>query len=551
MRHAHTLRSRLSTLGSNTDGAAGVLLAASLPPLMCAAAIAIDLGSLYLAERRLQGVADAAAMAATGGDIVSDGERRAFNLIQSSNIDNVSIVRLTPGVYRADRAIAVPQRFQATDHEPTAARILLEQRVPLFFAKAFVSEDQSTLRAQATAQRTEIAAYSLGSSLIDVSGGIPNAMLSQLAGTQLNLSVLDTQGLATTQIDVVGFADALKAEVGNDGETYGEIFGREVPASAVIAALAAASDDPDTSQNLGEIAMQMAERTVRLADIIDLGPYARASMNDGNSGVSVDAYSLLRSVLELSLGDSYTITFEVAVPGTIRTTVTLTGGSAMRSSPWLTITQARNYVLRTSQARMLIDVQASAGGLATINVPIFLELAEAEARMSDIDCTRDTDTNGVTLQVTPSVGTVALGQVDRAAFSDLGTEMTVVPARLLRTAAASVTGYSEIDLGGASPQPVRFSMEEIEERATKTVGTNDVFAAVASSLVENVTLQAELLGLGLNAGALSSTVGQALGLIAPALDAAIFSTTQAAGLKVGAADVRVDMARCGVPSLVA
>ena len=63
-------------------------------------------------------------------------------------------------------------------------------------------------------------------------------------------------------------------------------------------------------------------------------------------------------------------------------------------------------------------------------------------------------------------------------------------------------------------------------------------------------LRVNLLGLGLNAGALTSLVGETVGAAAPALDGVIEGLTGVLGLHLGEADARVNALRCGRTRLV-
>src|SRR3546814_15423149 len=55
-----------SSLRNDTGGGISILTAFGLTMLIGSAALAIDVGSLYLDRRKLQGIADAAALAAAG-----------------------------------------------------------------------------------------------------------------------------------------------------------------------------------------------------------------------------------------------------------------------------------------------------------------------------------------------------------------------------------------------------------------------------------------------------------------------------------------------------
>lgn len=552
----HRLQRRLASLAQDREGVATAMLAGALFMLLGIATVSIDLGSIYLAKRKLQGVADAAAMAAAQEDSLQSRRSVAEHAISESRVESVVINTLESGTYTADKSIALDARFQSGG-DASATRLELVQTVPLFFGKA-LGFPNATVRASATAARIDMAAYSLGTKLAAVSGGIPNKILSALIGTQLNLSVVDSQGLASANVDVLGFADALKLQVNAKDITYAELFDQDIAVADAIQALGKSLGNSGSDATVAALLKNIAGNAdfvnIRLADIIDLGPYGRLDYYPGKTGVEVDAYSLLRTMLELSQGDYYDINFGLDVAGLASTNVRLVGGRGMAHSPWLTVTGARDYVLRTSQARLLITAAVNTGVplLPSIKIPIYTELAEAEARLDDISCTGDEDSDGVTLAVTPAIGTLGIGEFSPGAMTDLATPITLSPATLVKVPLiAQVTGQAQIDLGGVTSQDVLFTLAEIKDHTTKTVSTHDLTQAVASSLIQQTTLQVKMLGLGLSTSSVTNIVGRTLAIAAPLLDTTIFSLTEAMGVKVGAADVRVDKVRCGVPSILA
>ncbi len=68
-------------LAHDRKGGVTILLAGALFMLAGAATVAVDLGSVYLARRQLQGIADAAALAAADG-----GRTAAEALLQQTGI---------------------------------------------------------------------------------------------------------------------------------------------------------------------------------------------------------------------------------------------------------------------------------------------------------------------------------------------------------------------------------------------------------------------------------------------------------------------------------
>jgi uncharacterized membrane protein len=549
MRKLHACFRRLRR---DERGAGAILFATSLTMLMGAAAMAVDMASIYLAKRGLQGMADAAALAAANHTATGDAQSAVAGILGAYDIPDVLVLSLKPGTYSQDGDVDFEDRFTPTEVEPNAVRIELERPLPLFFANIF-GYSSTTVAAHATAQRSDMAAYSLSTKLAALSNGIPNQMLSALAGTDLDLSIMDTQGLANANLDLLGYADALVLQTGSKGATYSELFGKDIALDEAVAAMARASGDAEVAALLRDIAAKVGGDTVRLSDIIDLGPLGRTDYHDGKSEIEIDAYSLLRALLQLSLGKQYDITLDLAAPGLTKATAQLVGGSGWERSPWLTVTSAKDYVLRTAQSRLLLEVEANTGALALakLKLPVYVELAQGEARLTDIVCDGDPSEHGVRMAVTPSVGTVAFSEINAAQMADLTSEMPLSRATFFTSPLLKVTGSAELALGGMSPQSVHFSMNEIKTRTIKTVATNDLAGAIASSLVDDVDIQVATLGFGVNASSITQLVGTTLQTIAPSIDGLFAQITQAAGIKLGAADVRVDKARCGVPMLVA
>lgn len=549
---ACTIRRLAQALRDDQSGVAATMLAFSLFFLLGAATVSVDLASVYLARRDLQGIADAAAMAAAQADVVGNRMTAAQQLVSRKGVPDVTVEALENGTYTRSKAVAYDQRFQPGGDQ-SAVRVTLVRKVPLFFAAA-LGFANGQVRAQSTATNVNMAAFSLGSRLAVLSGGIPNQILSALTGSQLNLSVMDTSGLASASVDVMGFAEALRIKAGGGALTYASVFGQSITLRDAILAMAAATSDSQAALLLNQIAGQVPYRQLVPADMIDLGAYASWDRQPTAAGVSVDAFSLLRSTLELSMGDSYDISFGTSVAGLSSVTVRITGGRGLVSSPWLTVASAQGYVLRTAQSRISVVATVGTGSplLPSVTVPVYVELAEAQSRLSGISCTGDSATDGVTLGVTPAIGQIAIASFNANDMTDFSAPLTLRPATLVSLPLiASVTGYADIALGGITEKPVLFTLDDIAARKVKTVSTTDLTAAIASSLVSQTKISATALGLSLSTTAVTQLVGKALATAAPLLDTTLFSLTDALGVKVGAADSRVDKIRCGTPQVLA
>lgn len=535
------------------SGAAAILLGVSLPPLMAVGALTLDLGSLYLAERQLQSISDAAAAAAVTGGMDGNEAEIVAAIIAESGVEGVTVVEVTNGEYTRDPELDWDQRFDETSLYPNATRVVLQQDVRLFFGSFVLKETSSQVTARATAARTDMAGFMLGTRVADLPGDLADSLLSALAGTALELTDNDVARLANVNIDVLAFAEELGPIIGMEGETFGDIFDADVPLHQAVEAMAAASDDPVLSAVLSDVASRVGSDYVLLSDLIDLGPLKNSDVNDGQSGVEVDAYSLLRSLLQAAHGDSYEVTLDTGLTGLAEVNVRLAGGFSEERSPWLTVDTMGDVTLRTSETRLLVTATTGslAGLPAPLEVPVYAELASAEATMADIVCAAGDGSEGVYVDVTPSLGTAAIAKVNLDMFDDFSASMWLEPATLIDTTLVSVDAYADMSLGGGVTEQLHFTPDDVDDRVTKTVGTTDVLEGAASSLAEDVELDVSVGGLGLGLGTYANLVGSTLGTVAPSVDVLLAQLTQLLGVKVGAADVTVDRLRCGQPTIVA
>jgi uncharacterized membrane protein len=539
---------RLRPFRRDQKGGVTILLAGSLLMLAGSATVAVDLGSIYLAKRQLQGIADAAALAA-----VSGGRPAAEQLIARSGVSGISLTSVEDGQYRPDPSVPVSDRFVAGDPAGGALRLEVRRRTPLFFGRLLVGKDGVNLNARATAARKDAAAFSIGTGLASVSDGLPNMLLSSLAGTSLNLSVMDTQGLLNAKVDLLGMADALQLRLGRQDEAFAQLFDRHIPVGDIVNAVADGVTDSQTAATLRRIGNSIPGRTVRLKDIIDLGPSGSTGDATGQPTILMDAFSMLRMILNPGPGTSVPVDLQLGVPGLSSTRLKLILGSGEARSPLLSITSDRNVVLRTAQTRIYLEssVAAALAPLASVRIPLYVELASAEARLSDINCARSAPGNGVTLLVTPSIGTVALTDVDTNALTNFSTPPNLRPATLAQALGTRVTGYANIALGGVQAQPVHFSPAEISAQQTKTVHTQDLTQGLAVSLLKQAQIDVYLLGIKVGLSPLTAPIGALLGTTAPLLDGILNNVTALLGVRLGTADVRVHEMRCGIATIVA
>ncbi|HWW27400.1 MAG TPA: hypothetical protein VNZ85_16065, partial [Caulobacter sp.] len=271
--------------------------------------------------------------------------------------------------------------------------------------------------------------------------------------------------------------------------------------------------------------------------------------------VALSAMDLAQAMLQAGAGDrQLKLDLGATVPGLADTDVWLAIGEPMNNAPYMTVTQDKTVVVRTSQARLYVDAKLAGsgllGGLAQVHLPVLVELASGEARLKEIDCGH----KAATLEVKPSIGSLKIGDVDLTALDDFKRPLTVTRTKLVKASLFAVSGKSDVALGGASWQPVSFTAAEVKAGAVKTVKTNDTLAAATALLLANLDLDvdfASLIHVGLGDAVILAALKPLLATAATPLDGVVTSLTDLLGLGVGEADVRVNGLRCGVAALVA
>ncbi|WP_426265461.1 pilus assembly protein TadG-related protein [Sphingomonas sp. PWP1-2] len=528
-----------------------VLFSGALTMLLAGAALGIDTATLFLEKRRLQGVADAAALSAAGNPATADATARS--VVGANSSYSATLTGATPGQYTAEQSIGPEQRFQPTETDSNAVKVSVESHLPTFFARAFSSQKSTSITAQATAARIDLAAFSIGSRLAGVQGGLPNALLSGLAGTQLNLSAMDYNALVSGNVEILQFSDALRTQAGVGVATFGEALATSVTLPQVVQALAASADSASSATVLQAMAARLPATKIRLSDLIDLGPLKDSVHVDPNRPVTVDAFSVVRAILEMGGTRQVASSLDLGVPGIASSRLLIAIGQRPANSPWLAVNAAHKIVVRTAQTRVLIDSRLSALaplGLGSIRLPIFVELAQAQAELSKVSCSAGRAMPTAALDVTPSAGEIAIADFDETAFPDFGRAVALKPAMIITTPLATVSAFSDTKLGGVSAQTVWFTPNDIVAHTVKSVSTGDVAQGVASSLLSHTDLRASIVGFGINASLLTAAVGTILGQAATPLDSVVDQVTALAGVRVGQADVWINGVRCGTPILV-
>ncbi|TPK31088.1 hypothetical protein FJ492_28420 [Mesorhizobium sp. B2-5-4] len=558
-----------------------VMTALSAPVALALAAVAIDEASIYTERREAQAMVDLAAITAASN--INNVNTAVVTTLTDNGMPGVvvqasgqtipaaagkTVVTVTRGRYASSTA-NVSQRFQAGVTPYNAARVTLAKIPQRYFASWLIPTP--VIDTQATASMTPQATFSVGSRLLSVNGGILNALLSGLLGGNISLSVMDYNGLISADVSVLSFISALGTQLNITAGTYSDVLASKATVGQIATAMANVPGLGNTAKVALQTIASKSTSTVKipLSGLVDLGSVGSLGLGQQPSGLGVDASAMgmLSAAAVLANGTNQAaVNLGATIPGLLSATVTIAIGEPMQSSPWLSIDDI-GTVVRTAQTR--IKVAATVGGaggnigggitLVSVNLPLHVEVAYAEAKLTDISCPTGPDSIKVTVSARPGVVEAHLADSSSSGFADFTKPESFSDTEIAKVSLLinllSVTGSAAFEMTNNAPTALTFNKADIDAKTIKTVSTQNLTQSLTTSLVSDLSLTVNLLGLPLlNLKTLLSTVRPAVvallnGVAAP-VDELVYNLLGALGVRVGQADVRVTGATCGRAVLV-
>ena len=545
-----------------------LLFAAVLPMLAVASAFAIDEISLYQERRLAQSAVDLAAIsAATDPANARDVAVQVLadhGLVDGSldvelleDVENSTWLEVRSGRYSPDASLTPPSRFTAGSGPINAVRVVFRSKGTLFFALPWSNVPDIKVAALASADPQ--VAFSVGSRLASLNGGIANTVLNNLLGSSVALDVMSYNGLANAKVELFDFLDALSQELSLSAVTYDDILSASADHGEIAAALAAVLTGADKTAAQVLAASLGGNGSVLLSKLFDLGSYADVELGTVPSGLvtRISALELLAVSAALSDGNhQVALNLTAGVPGLVGISAALAVGEPLQYS-WYAI-GPNGAIVRTAQTRLRLV--ATLGGSpvllgAAVRVPLYLELAYAEARVKSAVCPGPDQQHGsAVIDTLPGVARLTLGEVGDPAFGNFTAPPTIGAATLLRVPLVlKVSGTAAVVAGSVTPVALSFSPADILAERVKTADTTTLTQSIAASLMDNLQLKVEILGLGLGLspkGVIEAAVRTLLQPLTPVLDTTITALLDVLGLSIGEADVQVYGVRCTRPVLV-
>ncbi|MFT4954628.1 MAG: putative membrane protein [Brevundimonas sp.] len=529
------------SFAANRRGGVAIIAAAGGALLCVLAALAVDLGSIALHARKVQGAADLAALSAAR-DLAA--AQRAAEATVQANLGDGAQVRVFVGTYSPNSGLAAHMRFSAVaaGEAPDAAQVEVSHPARLFFARAILRRESIPVTRMATAalepQGAPLAAFSIGSRLARLDGGVANALLSGLAGGSVNLSVMDYEALLDADVDLLTWLDALAVELDVHAADYHTLLATEVEAGRALTVLERLLDGRSQSA-VSEIARATDGATLTIGELVGVtGGLGR------NIQATVSAMDLATAVLEVAGGERQ-VQLDLGVnAGLASTQAWLAIGERPNDAPWMTVTDRGAPIIRTAQARLYIKARTvrTLSGLARVDLPVLIELAASESRLVELECR---PARRVVVEARPGVARAWIGAIDENRLDDFRTPLEPTRATLLSVSGlVTVTGRADIEAADAGWTALTFTGADIDGGAIRTVRTTGAVSGLASSLLQRLDVDVDVIGLGLGLGGLTRALGDLLSPLGPVLDGLVNPLLDLLGLKIGEADIRMHGLSC-------
>jgi uncharacterized membrane protein len=529
-----------------------------------ALAIGVDTASVYVERRKAQGAVDLAAIAAA-----RDPDKAllaATATVNDNGVFGVRDIRITKGNYTANPAVPANLRFVANGTPMNAVMVELDSKALAYFGKSFLPAGTLDVATRATAVSTAQAAFTIGSRLLSLDGGILNAFMNGLLGGNVSLTVMDYNALAGYNVDLFKFSNALGTSVVGQAGTYEQLAASKITVGKLLDTMISVAN-----ANNGGAQVDFALRSLKNSSnannvqffvnkLFDFGQSNSLNFGQGAAALQAkaSALSILQAAAEVANGvNQVDISANLAVPGLVSTQLGITIGERPQSSPWIRFGD-KGIEVYTAQTRVRLIVQVGGSGLlsaVTLRVPVYLDIAAARARLADISCgANPVNDMRVTLAVRPSLVNAWIAEpATLAGWKTLGSPPNMLNATIANVAGLiTATGKANAEITNMSDTNVVFRYADISALTPKNVKTHDFTQSLTASLLSSLTLTVSAGGLlSLTPTAiLTALIRAILTPVAPTIDGVLNSVLKTLGIGLGEADVWVNGVRCDGAALV-
>lgn len=551
---ARSVRDRWQRFQKDQRASLALISATLLPLVIGCAALAIDVGTIFADRRRTQSAADIAAIVATANIAVAANAATAAAIQNKYPASAVSAVEL--GVYTANAALSPQSRFVASGSTgANAVRVTMQTTTPLTFARFFTGTDHMDIHATATAARSAVASFTIGSRTVGINNGVLNALLGKMLGANLSLSLSDYNALLNTKVDVFNFWSQLATRVNLTGVTYDSLLSGSAKAGDLVVTLQKANNSSSITGVMNGLVATLGNVTAStpLSSIASVGPYSTMKVGQQpQTSVAVSALDMLSGIAQAANGtNQIPVSLALGLPGIVSASVNVEIGEQPQGVSTMAV-GLPGVSAKTAQTRIRVALQLlGTPGVPIVNLPIYIEVARGTATLKSVSCGYPSNTSStVTLAVTPGIVDAWIGAVTTADFSDLTSAVNPSPGTLVNLGAVTATGRAHATMGNTLPTNITFNYADIQAQTKRTVITANFTSSLTASLLGDLTVSVNVGPFGTPIPGLAGTVSGIISGAAPSIDQLLATVLAALGIGIGQADVWINGIRCDGAVLV-
>ncbi|WP_256222123.1 pilus assembly protein TadG-related protein [Pseudomonas sp. NBRC 111127] len=329
----------LPSSAARQRGAIGLMAVFTMGLALLFMLLVIDSGRLYLEQRKLQRIADMAALEAAGQYAVCTGSGPQATVVARAAATRNGHAPGNPLAASCGylQTGANSLRTFTTDNNRTEAiRVDVSNTVPTSVAAGVYSLAQGTgvplttsLHAHAVASSPvpPQAMLSIRTTLATVDSrqsALLNALLGALGGN-VQLDVAGWQGIASTQLNVLRYLDQLAIDLNLKAGDYRQLLSADATATqllqAAVKVLQQSGAAANVVTNLGKLALGASNSTLlQLGDLLDI----QNGTTQAGLDASIQLLQLVQGVIQLAVSESAaTVDLPVSVLGLVNGRVRL------------------------------------------------------------------------------------------------------------------------------------------------------------------------------------------------------------------------------------
>ncbi|MGH8550451.1 MAG: TadG family pilus assembly protein [Methylococcales bacterium] len=522
-------------------------------------ALSIDTGRLTLEQRRLQKIADMAALDTSShagscgeGSLASASLAAQASAVRNGYKGNLNGESNAVVLGNTDASGGVRTFLSSDPEAATAVQVTTRGTVPASLMAGGIFSDEVTLQARAVAERQALGGISAGSLLLSLNSKdsvILNRLLNGMLGSNIAFDAVSYQGIADAQVTLLDLVNA-SASAG----TVNELLTTDMSAGELMQLYADAVNLSGTA-NAGVsallsqlITVNIPNANLQLGEVIDL----TTPDTEAAATANVNLLDLITTTALVANGNhAITLPLAVTLPAGL---LSVQSALEVIEAPQIAIGPPGKDAggnwrtqVNTAQIRLTTDIKStvSLGGLlsAKVDLGINIQVAQGSAWLDSIQCrSLGNPTSVVKVGAQPGIASLSISKSNGS-----GAAGEIIVKTVLLGDVAKVTVGLNLPVEDPSSTDLVYivnlddpdSLPEVQRASSTLAGSlSNGLSDLADHLALNATLL-KFINLGLN-GILNSVVSGLLEpLITQLATATLDPLLRVLGIQIGSLDVQL------------